>query len=189
MLHHIKVNEDIRLTLLNSKLKQQKVMLDLLTKNKLRLVQYFPGLYQKPLSMKEIYKILKQKEKSFKNKEVTSYAICSRKNKRIIGEINIYHTLIDAHISYWIDKEAEGKGIVSQVFDVLRDHLFQKDISAIYASCDKTNTRSIDFLKSKGLQEVATYNSTYQRHFVDLMQTKRDYLFYKRLEQNQKGRE
>ena len=94
-------------------------------------------------------------------------------------------------IRTWLnnDKEAEGKGIVSQVFDVLRDHLFQKDISAIYASCDKTNTRSIDFLKSKGLQEVATYNSTYQRHFVDLMQTKRDYLFYKRLEQNQKGRE
>ena len=179
MLQHIKVNEDIRLTLLNSKLKQQQVMLDLLTKNKSRLVQYFPGLYHKPLSLKEMHQILKQKEKAFKNKELTCYAICSRKDKRIVGEINIYHTILDAHISYWIDKDAEGKGIVSQVFDALRDHLFQKDISAIYASCDKTNTRSIDFLKSKGFQEVASYNSTYQRHFVDLMQTKRDYLFYK----------
>lgn len=185
MPYAIKVNDDIKLIPLNSKKRQLFLMYHLLTKNKERLAPYFPGIYQKPLSIDEVKKLLIQKEKAAQNHEITSFAICSRRAKQIIGEIDIYHTLIDANLTYWIDKDFEGKGIISRSFDVLREHLFTQNITAISASCDRTNDRSISFLENKGLKIVASYNNHYNHHFVDLMQTKIEYLFYKRLNSSQ----
>ena len=68
---------------------------------------------------------------------------------------------------------------------MLREHLFTQNITAISASCDRTNDRSISFLENKGLKIVASYNNHYNHHFVDLMQTKIEYLFYKRLNSSQ----
>lgn len=180
----IHVNSDLTLIQVNSRPRQVQSFLKLLKENEKRIKPYFPGFYTDGINSDLVKELLEHKEKSYQKKEITSYAVCSREKKRIIGEILIYHTLIDASISYWIDKQCEGNGVMSIVFDSVRENLFQNKIHAIFASTDAKNKKSIQLLKNKGLKPVATYKNKNGIKFIDFTQTKNEYLFEKKLTQN-----
>lgn len=174
------VNEDITLIQQNARKKQIGAFFHLLKSNETRIKPYFPGFYIDGISKELVEELIKNKEKAFNNHEITSYAICSRKKKRIIGEILIYHSPKNtASISYWIDKQCEGKGIISHSFDTVRNELFQTDTESIFASCDAKNEKSIQLLKNKGLKQVATYQNSRGKKFIDFYQSKREYLLLK----------
>lgn len=180
MKRSLHVNEDITLIQQNSRKKQVVAFLNLLKSNESRIKPYFPGFYLDGLSKELVEELIKNKEKAFKNNEITSYAICSRKKKRIVGEILIYHSPKNtASVSYWIDKQSEGKGIISHSFDTVRNELFQTDIESIFASCDAKNKKSIQLLKNKGLKQVATYQNSKGKKFIDFCQSKQEYLLLK----------
>ena len=182
------VNEDITLLQQSSKKRQITAFLNLLKSNKTRIKPYFPGFYIDGISKELVEELIQNKEKAFQKKEITSYAICSRKKKRIIGEVLIYHSLNEASISYWIDKQSEGKGVISAAFDKVRSELFQEGVSAIFASCDVKNEKSIQFLKNKGLKEIASYKNQQGKNFIDFYQSRQEYLFLKRLNQHHQER-
>lgn len=179
----IRINDDIRLIQQRARARQVHAILHLLKTNEKRIKPYFPGFYTDELSFELVQEMLQNKEKSYRNKEITSYAICSRKRKKIIGEFLIYHTLIDANISYWIDSACTRQGIISQVFDTVRDKLFAKHLHAIYASCNKNNKPSIHFLKKKGFKQLAEYKNQKGKPFIEFVQTRQDYLFLNRIKQ------
>ena len=182
------VNEDIILLQQSSKKRQIAAFLNLLKSNENRIKPYFPGFYIDGVSQELVEELIQNKEKAFQKNEVTSYAICSRKKKRIIGEVLIYHSLNESSISYWVDKQSEGKGIISSAFDKVRSELFQEGVSGILASCDAKNEKSIQFLKNKGLKPIATYRNQQGKKFIDFYQTRQEFLFLKRLNQHQQDR-
>lgn len=182
------VNEDITLLQQSSKKRQIAAFLNLLKSNKNRIKPYFPGFYIDGISKELVEELIQNKEKAFQKNEITSYAICSRKKKRIIGEILIYHSLNEASISYWIDKQSEGKGIISTAFEKVRSELFQEGVTGIFASCDAKNEKSIQFLKKKGLKQIASYRNQKGKEFIDFYQSKQEYLFSIKLNQHQQER-
>lgn len=172
----IKINDDIRLIQIRGKIKQAKLFFQLLLKNKDRLEPFFPGYYKQSLSEKNVLNLLERKEKQRKNNEAYCYLICSRKAKKIIGEIFIHKIKNDAYISYWIDKHFEKMGIINTSFDILRTHIFKTNIHTLCASCDITNEKSIQFLKQKGFIKIATYKNSFGKQFIDFIQSRYNYL-------------
>ncbi len=184
----IKVNDDIRLIQLRDSKRQALFFLHLLKKNKKHLCPYFPFLYAENLTLSYTQELLKNKEIAFKRDGSLNYAICSRKNKKIIGEFYVSYMFRRTEVGYWIDKDFEKQGIMSCVFDCVRDMLFTRYTSAIYASCDKKNSNSILFLKTKGLKKEIEYSATHHRTFIDFCQTRNDYLLQKKLLKSQNER-
>lgn len=184
----IPIDKDITLVRIHNQKQQAKMFLNLLKKNQQRLEPFFPGYYKDEISLKNIQNILKRKENQSQKKETDSYAICSKKEKRIIGEIFVSYTLIDANISYWIDKPLENQGIISNSFDKLRKKLFQDGILFLYADCDKQNKKSISFLKHKGLKKIASFKINPQRKFFQFTQSKVEYQMWKNIVQTQQKR-
>ncbi len=177
----IHINEDIRLIQQRARPRQVQAFLHLLKTNEKRIKPYFPGFYTDGLSFELVQEMLQNKEKGYKEQKITSYAICSRKRKKIIGEFLIHHTLIDANISYWIDSSCAREGIISLVFDTVREKLFADKVHAIYACCNKKNKPSIRFLKKKGLKQLAEYKNQKGKPFIDFGQTRQEYLFLNRI--------
>lgn len=173
----IPVSSDLTLVKIKNKGKQPQLFLNLLNKNKKRLLPFFPGLYHQEITLKNIQNLLKEKEKKFNTEILFSYALCSKKAKRIIGELSFSNNYGSGALSYWVDAPFEGKGIISKAFDKLRDEAFNNGIEMLYASCDVSNNRSLCFLQKKGFKIFEKYPFAGQRIFYELKQRKQDYLF------------
>ena len=184
MENSIKISEDIRLIRTKANKQQVASFLRLLKKNQSRIETYFPGYYIEPLSTASVTKMIENKNNSQKN-DMFSYAICSRSAQKIIGEILINMHLIEACVCYWIDKDFENKGIMSAVFDTIRDKVFQTDTRILCANCNEKNQKSISFLINKGLKQSTRYSHN-GRTFIDLVQHKNDYVFNKKIQQQER---
>jgi len=81
-------------------------------------------------------------------------------NDRIIGSIG-FHDLDrpnrHASIGYWIDKEEEGKGIITRACKVLIDYAFNElDINRIEIRCSAKNSRSAAVPERLGFTKEGT---------------------------------
>lgn len=182
------VNEDVTLVQFKNQTQQTKTLLALFQKNKSRLQLFFPGYYSLPLSFQNIQKLLTQKEKKFNQDEEYSFAICSKKAKKIIGAIEVDCVCKDAFFSYWIDKNFENKKIISHSFDKLREILFQNHFTCLLAHCNIKNKKSITFLTHKGFTIFSHHQDNNRKKFIFMQQTKIQYQSLKKLLQSQNER-
>lgn len=185
----IPVSNDITLVKLKKHKKQAKMMLDLFQENKERLLPFFPGYYTQDLSLNNIQEFLHQKETKFNQNESYSFGICSKKERKMIGNISVDCFKDSGSISYWIDNKFKNKKIISQSFDKLREVLFQNNFIFLHAECDIRNKKSISFLKHKGFHCEDSFSLENKQKFVCMSQSKTKYQAWKTFFQQQREKE
>lgn len=171
----ITLDEDILLIQDKPTAQQALQTISLLKKNRSRLEPFFSGIYANGLEYAAIMKELYQQEQKFKKNEGVLYHIYYQNNTCFIGEISVLNYSHSVEISYWIDADLEGKGIISRAFDSVRKTLFNQEISCISAYCDSNNLRSKNFLKHKGLDEIGTIHLTGQPLITTFIQNRFDF--------------
>lgn len=80
------------------------------------------------------------------DKSSSAIGFLIRKNNVIVGTVGVHdidRTNCHAKIGYWIDRDHEGKGIVSRCCRVLLDYLFDSmGINRVQINCNVDNSRS-----------------------------------------------
>ena len=185
----IPVSNDITLVKLKKHKKQATMMLGLFQENKEWLLPFFPGYYTQDLSLKNIQELLHQKEKKFNQDESYSFGICSKQERKIIGNISVECFRTSGSLSYWIDNKFKNKGIISKSFDKLREILFQNNFIFLQAECDSRNKKSISFLQHKGFNFEESFSLGNQHQFICMSQSKTKYQAWKTFFQYQKEKE
>jgi len=102
------------------------LLLDLLTRNKLRLVDYFPTTLESIKDIVSARTFIKKKISQAKKKENFSFIITDGK-KEIVGMIfikNMDWRIPKAELAYFIDKDHEGKGIATEAMSTIVNYCF-----------------------------------------------------------------
>lgn len=129
-----------------------------------RLQNHFPSLlkHTSTLIMTENY--ILQKSKNWHKSIEYTYMILFK--NELIGHFNIKNINWknqSAELSYWIDKHAEKKGIVTTIVKYMIQYIFsQTSISKIYARCTIDNKASENIMINSNLKYEGTLYQNYQ---------------------------
>ena len=122
-----------------------KQLFNLVNKNKHRLQESFPTLIAAATEEK-IHELLSTREKEFTERKNFSFAIKEIQSGALIGHfviINIDWSVPKAELSYWIDEDYEGKGVMSSAFGLLLNFAFNvAQIRKLFLRVIPSNTRS-----------------------------------------------
>jgi ribosomal-protein-serine acetyltransferase len=153
----IEIEPDLSLQLLH--LNQAKAIFELGVKNKDDFTNWLPWIE----SNKTI-----EDSKAFIVKELTNYAkgrgvICSivYKNK-IIGNISLFNIAYEssfrnAEIGYWLDKDYQGKGIMTKAANKMVEIAFnQFGVYKVTIRCATANNKSCNIAKRLGFKKDGT---------------------------------
>jgi len=132
--------------------KEFKDFFQLINNNKERLKRYFPVTVQKNENIHLTIDYLKELTEKTKNRETYVYGIYTQ--KILIGVIfikNIDWRIPKCELGYFIDKDYEGKGLMSKVIDDTIKYCFEKlKIEKIFLKIASENTRSKRVAEKKG---------------------------------------
>lgn len=174
----LKVKEDLYL----DKLKPQdaRELFELIDKNRPYLKKTLPWL-DYSTSIKDSENFISQSNDNFLSKSL----ILGIKEKKLIGVIS-FNTIDwqkkEAEIGYWVDKEMQGRGIVTISCKQLVDLGFSNlQLEKILISCSTSNIKSQSIAKRLGFQEecVIKDKEFLYDHYVDhilFSKTSEDYL-------------
>lgn len=172
----ILVDNDIRLVQEFPSRTRAIRLANLLKKNKARLQRFFPGVYMNALKYEDVMNILHHQNSHFKQNEAAFYHIYYQNTPSFIGKISLLNYNQSTEISYWIDADLEGKGIISRAFDGVRENLFSKNIPQISSYCNESNNRSLAFLEHKGLKKVGVVQLAGKEPLAEFIQNRLDFL-------------
>ncbi len=151
-------------------LEDAPVLYQLIDKNRAYLKEFLPWLdYCNSVenSREFINKI------AIENEEKGALTLCIRKDEQIIGVICFHPFDVrtnSAGIGYWIDKDHQGQGIITQACESLIEYGFQElNLSEIKISCNVANIKSKAIPERLGFTrtELVSKKEWLYDHFVD----------------------
>ena len=146
-------------------------------KNKLYLQPWEPLWSINELERSSFVKRVRMFERLSHNDQAYSFLIFTSDNEDFIGEVNISNVqrgiIQSCTIGYWIAKDCEGKGMMSESLELVKEFIFNElKLHRIEAACLPHNMPSLKVLLKNGFIEEGTarkllkINDKWQDHTV-----------------------
>jgi ribosomal-protein-alanine N-acetyltransferase len=146
-------------------------------KNKLYLQPWEPLWSINELERSSFVKRVRMFERLSHNDQAYSFLIYKSDNEDFIGEVNISNVLRgiiqSCTIGYWIAKDCEGKGMMSESLELVKEFIFNElKLHRIEAACLPHNIPSLKLLLKNGFIKEGTarkllkINDKWQDHTV-----------------------
>ena len=146
-------------------------------KNKLYLQPWEPLWSINELERSSFVKRVRMFERLSHNDQAYSFLIFTSDNEDFIGEVNISNVqrgiIQSCTIGYWIAKDCEGKGIMSESLELIKEFIFNElKLHRIEAACLPHNIPSLKLLLKNGFIKEGTarkllkINDKWQDHTV-----------------------
>ena len=146
-------------------------------KNKLYLQPWEPLWSINELERSSFVKRVRMFERLSHNDQAYSFLIFTSDNEDFIGEINISNVqrgiIQSCSIGYWIAKDCEGKGIMSESLELIKEFIFNElKLHRIEAVCLPYNKPSLKvllkngFIKEGTARKLLKINDKWQDHTV-----------------------
>lgn len=143
--------------------KDAKSLFGLIEKNRNRLLAYFPVTTKEISDLKSTRRFIDQKSDQADFQEQYYFLLFDQSD--LVGNVtakNIDWTVNKCELSYFIDSDSEGTGIISKALDYLIDYCFETlKLNKLYLRIVPENTRSIKLAERKGF----TLEGTHKRDF------------------------
>lgn len=137
--------------------------LQLVKANKDRLINSFPNLLQKLIEQNNVNLYFEEKIKKWNQNSEFAYLIFYQ--NVLIGHFNIKDVDFKkscAELSYFIDKDFEGRGIVSSIIENRKDFIFNTlNLKTIKARCAIDNKASEKVMLKVGMHYEGTIYQNY----------------------------
>ena len=154
-----------------------KVWADERKKNKLYLQPWEPLWSINELERSSFVKRVRMFERLSHNDQAYSFLIYKSDNEDFIGEVNISNVqrgiIQSCTIGYWIAKDCEGKGMMSESLELVKEFIFNElKLHRIEAACLPHNMPSLKLLLKNGFIKEGTarkllkINDKWQDHTV-----------------------
>lgn len=146
-------------------------------KNKLYLQPWEPLWSINELERSSFVKRVRMFERLSHNDQAYSFLIFKSDNEGFIGEINISNVqrgiIQSCTIGYWIAKDCEGKGMMSESLELIKEFIFNElKLHRIEAACLPHNMPSLKvllkngFIKEGTARKLLKINDKWQDHTV-----------------------
>ena len=146
-------------------------------KNKLYLQPWEPLWSINELERSSFVKRVRMFERLSHNDQAYSFLIYKSDNEDFIGEVNISNVqrgiIQSCTIGYWIAKDCEGKGMMSESLELVKEFIFNElKLHRIEAACLPHNIPSLKLLLKNGFIKEGTarkllkINDKWQDHTV-----------------------
>ena len=146
-------------------------------KNKLYLQPWEPLWSINELERSSFVKRVRMFERLSHNDQAYSFLIFKSDNEDFIGEVNISNVqrgiIQSCTIGYWIAKDCEGKGIMSESLELVKEFIFNElKLHRIEAACLPHNMSSLKvllkngFIKEGTARKLLKINDKWQDHTV-----------------------
>jgi ribosomal-protein-alanine N-acetyltransferase len=146
-------------------------------KNKLYLQPWEPLWSINELERSSFVKRVRMFERLSHNDQAYSFLIFTSDNEDFIGEVNISNVqrgiIQSCTIGYWIAKDCEGKGIMSESLELVKEFIFNElKLHRIEAACLPHNMPSLKvllkngFIKEGTARKLLKINDKWQDHTV-----------------------
>ena len=146
-------------------------------KNKLYLQPWEPLWSINELERSSFVKRVRMFERLSHNDQAYSFLIYKSDNEDFIGEVNISNVqrgiIQSCTIGYWIAKDCEGKGMMSESLELVKEFIFNElKLHRIEAACLPHNMPSLKLLLKNGFIKEGTarkllkINDKWQDHTV-----------------------
>ena len=146
-------------------------------KNKLYLQPWEPLWSINELERSSFVKRVRMFERLSHNDQAYSFLIFKSDNEDFIGEVNISNVqrgiIQSCTIGYWIAKDCEGKGIMSESLELVKEFIFNElKLHRIEAACLPHNMPSLKvllkngFIKEGTARKLLKINDKWQDHTV-----------------------
>ena len=146
-------------------------------KNKLYLQPWEPLWSINELERSSFVKRVRMFERLSHNDQAYSFLIYKSDNEDFIGEVNISNVqrgiIQSCTIGYWIAKDCEGKGMMSETLELVKEFIFNElKLHRIEAACLPHNMPSLKLLLKNGFIKEGTarkllkINDKWQDHTV-----------------------
>ena len=146
-------------------------------KNKLYLQPWEPLWSINELERSSFVKRVRMFERLSHNDQAYSFLIFTSDNEDFIGEVNISNVqrgiIQSCTIGYWIAKDCEGKGMMSESLELVKEFIFNElKLHRIEAACLPHNIPSLKLLLKNGFIKEGTarkllkINDKWQDHTV-----------------------
>ena len=154
-----------------------KVWADERKKNKLYLQPWEPLWSINELERSSFVKRVRMFERLSHNDQAYSFLIYKSDNEDFIGEVNISNVqrgiIQSCTIGYWIAKDCEGKGMMSESLELVKEFIFNElKLHRIEAACLPHNMPSLKvllkngFIKEGTARKLLKINDKWQDHTV-----------------------
>ena len=146
-------------------------------KNKLYLQPWEPLWSINELERSSFVKRVRMLERLSHNDQAYSFLIFTSDNEDFIGEVNISNVqrgiIQSCSIGYWIAKDCEGKGMMSESLELVKEFIFNElKLHRIEAACLPHNMPSLKvllkngFIKEGTARKLLKINDKWQDHTV-----------------------
>ena len=146
-------------------------------KNKLYLQPWEPLWSINELDRSSFVKRVRMFERLSHNDQAYSFLIYKSDNEDFIGEVNISNVqrgiIQSCTIGYWIAKDCEGKGMMSESLELVKEFIFNElKLHRIEAACLPHNMPSLKvllkngFIKEGTARKLLKINDKWQDHTV-----------------------
>ena len=146
-------------------------------KNKLYLQPWEPLWSINELERSSFVKRVRMFERLSHNDQAYSFLIFKSDNEDFIGEVNISNVqrgiIQSCTIGYWIAKDCEGKGMMSESLEMVKEFIFNElKLHRIEAACLPHNMPSLKvllkngFIKEGTARKLLKINDKWQDHTV-----------------------
>ena len=146
-------------------------------KNKLYLQPWEPLWSINELERSSFVKRVRMFERLSHNDQAYSFLIFTSDNEDFIGEVNISNVqrgiIQSCTIGYWIAKDCEGKGMMSESLELVKEFIFNElKMHRIEAACLPHNMPSLKvllkngFIKEGTARKLLKINDKWQDHTV-----------------------
>ena len=146
-------------------------------KNKLYLQPWEPLWSINELERSSFVKRVRMFERLSHNDQAYSFLIFTSDNEDFIGEVNISNVqrgiIQSCSIGYWIAKDCEGKGMMSESLELVKEFIFNElKLHRIEAACLPHNMPSLKvllkngFIKEGTARKLLKINDKWQDHTV-----------------------
>ena len=146
-------------------------------KNKLYLQPWEPLWSINELERSSFVKRVRMFERLSHNDQAYSFLIFNSDNEDFIGEVNISNVqrgiIQSCTIGYWIAKDCEGKGMMSESLELVKEFIFNElKLHRIEAACLPHNMPSLKvllkngFIKEGTARKLLKINDKWQDHTV-----------------------
>lgn len=146
-------------------------------KNKLYLQPWEPLWSINELERSSFVKRVRMFERLSHNDQAYSFLIYKSDNEDFIGEVNISNVqrgiIQSCTIGYWIAKDCEGKGMMSESLELVKEFIFNElKLHRIEAACLPHNIPSLKvllkngFIKEGTARKLLKINDKWQDHTV-----------------------
>ena len=146
-------------------------------KNKLYLQPWEPLWSINELERSSFVKRVRMFERLSHNDQAYSFLIFKSDNEDFIGEVNISNIqrgiIQSCTIGYWIAKDCEGKGMMSESLELVKEFIFNElKLHRIEAACLPHNMPSLKvllkngFIKEGTARKLLKINDKWQDHTV-----------------------